>query len=122
MDGPVGVFYRQFSLTLAIAIVISGVNALTLTPRAVRLLLRQDPAAEGQKPGPGGAVLRGLQPALRSAWPARYQALLSAHRWRAAPVTLGALVLFFGRPPGASAASCPPALSRPRTRAWSTST
>jgi multidrug efflux pump subunit AcrB len=32
MDGPVGVFYRQFSLTLAISIVISGINAVTLTP------------------------------------------------------------------------------------------
>src|SRR5690606_35258947 len=28
LSGPVGVFYRQFSLTLAISIVISGVNAL----------------------------------------------------------------------------------------------
>ncbi len=34
LSGPVGVFYRQFSLTLAIAIVISGINALTLTPGA----------------------------------------------------------------------------------------
>lgn len=32
LSGPVGIFYRQFSLTLAIAIVISGINALTLTP------------------------------------------------------------------------------------------
>ena len=40
MEGPVGVFYRQFSLTLAIAIVISGVNALTLTPALCALLLK----------------------------------------------------------------------------------
>jgi len=40
MSGPVGIFYRQFSLTLAIAIVISGVNALTLTPALCALLLR----------------------------------------------------------------------------------
>ncbi|GAB3511457.1 efflux RND transporter permease subunit [Spirosoma knui] len=40
MDGPVGIFYRQFSLTLAISIVISGVNALTLTPALCALLLR----------------------------------------------------------------------------------
>ncbi|MEA5462083.1 efflux RND transporter permease subunit, partial [Arcicella sp. LKC2W] len=32
LSGPVGVFYRQFSVTMAISIVISGVNALTLTP------------------------------------------------------------------------------------------
>jgi len=40
MSGPVGVFYRQFSLTLAIAIVISGINALTLSPALCALLLR----------------------------------------------------------------------------------
>ncbi|MBR9776225.1 MAG: efflux RND transporter permease subunit [Cytophagales bacterium] len=40
MSGPVGVFYRQFSLTLAIAIFISGVNALTLTPALCAILLQ----------------------------------------------------------------------------------
>ncbi|MDO1450653.1 efflux RND transporter permease subunit [Rhodocytophaga aerolata] len=40
MSGPVGIFYRQFSLTLAIAIVISGINALTLTPALCALLLK----------------------------------------------------------------------------------
>ena len=40
MSGPVGVFYRQFSLTLAIAIVISGINAVTLTPALCALLLK----------------------------------------------------------------------------------
>lgn len=40
LSGPVGVFYRQFSLTLAIAIFISGINALTLTPALCALMLR----------------------------------------------------------------------------------
>lgn len=40
MDGPVGIFYRQFSLTLAIAIVISGINALTLSPALCSMLLK----------------------------------------------------------------------------------
>ncbi|WP_242691527.1 efflux RND transporter permease subunit [Desertivirga arenae] len=40
MTGPVGVFYRQFSLTLAISIVISGINALTLTPALCAIMLR----------------------------------------------------------------------------------
>jgi HAE1 family hydrophobic/amphiphilic exporter-1 len=43
LSGPVGVFYRQFSLTLAIAIVISGINALTLTPALCALMLRHAP-------------------------------------------------------------------------------
>jgi hydrophobic/amphiphilic exporter-1 (mainly G- bacteria), HAE1 family len=41
MEGPAGVFYRQFSITLAIAIVISGINALTLSPALCAILLKQ---------------------------------------------------------------------------------
>ncbi|PST84497.1 hydrophobe/amphiphile efflux-1 family RND transporter [Pedobacter yulinensis] len=44
LSGPVGVFYRQFSLTLAISIVISGINALTLTPALCALMLRHNTA------------------------------------------------------------------------------
>ncbi len=40
LDGPVGVFYRQFSLTLAVSIFISGVNALTLTPVLCTIILK----------------------------------------------------------------------------------
>ena len=40
MSGPVGIFYRQFSLTLAIAIVISGLNALTLSPALCSIMLK----------------------------------------------------------------------------------
>lgn len=40
LSGPSGVFYRQFSLTLAISIVISGINALTLTPALCALMLK----------------------------------------------------------------------------------
>jgi HAE1 family hydrophobic/amphiphilic exporter-1 len=48
LSGPVGVFYRQFSLTLAVAIVISGINALTLTPALCALMLRHpDPKRKG---------------------------------------------------------------------------
>ncbi|NLR81665.1 efflux RND transporter permease subunit [Chitinophaga eiseniae] len=40
LSGPVGVFYRQFSLTLAISIVISGINAVTLTPALCAIMLK----------------------------------------------------------------------------------
>ncbi|MCG9910086.1 MAG: efflux RND transporter permease subunit [Flavobacteriales bacterium] len=43
LSGPVGVFYRQFSLTLAVSIVISGINALTLTPALCAILLKHNP-------------------------------------------------------------------------------
>jgi HAE1 family hydrophobic/amphiphilic exporter-1 len=40
MTGPVGVLYRQFSITMATSIVISGLVALTLTPVLCAILLR----------------------------------------------------------------------------------
>jgi HAE1 family hydrophobic/amphiphilic exporter-1 len=42
MTGPVGVFYRQFSITMATAIILSGVIALTLTPVLCAILLRNN--------------------------------------------------------------------------------
>jgi len=52
MDGSTGVFYRQFAFTLAIAIVISAVNALTLSPALAALFLKDNhthPLAEAEK-------------------------------------------------------------------------
>jgi len=40
ITGSVGVFYKQFGLTLAVAILISAVNALTLSPALCALLLK----------------------------------------------------------------------------------
>jgi HAE1 family hydrophobic/amphiphilic exporter-1 len=40
MSGPVGVFYRQFSITMATAIILSGLVALTLTPALCAMMLR----------------------------------------------------------------------------------
>jgi len=40
IGGPSGIFYRQFSITMAISIVLSGVVALTLTPALCALLLK----------------------------------------------------------------------------------
>jgi HAE1 family hydrophobic/amphiphilic exporter-1 len=56
MSGPVGVFYRQFSITMAVAIVLSGVVALTLTPVLCAMLLKA-PSDEGHSRGPLGFVL-----------------------------------------------------------------
>lgn len=42
MTGPVGVFYRQFSLTMASAIVLSGVVALTLAPVLCAMILKNN--------------------------------------------------------------------------------
>lgn len=40
LGGPTGTFYQQFAITLAVAIVISAVNALTLSPALCALLLK----------------------------------------------------------------------------------
>ncbi|MGB3948141.1 MAG: efflux RND transporter permease subunit, partial [Bacteroidia bacterium] len=42
MTGPVGIFYRQFSITMASAIVLSGVVALTLTPVLCAIILKNN--------------------------------------------------------------------------------
>ncbi|HSN27417.1 MAG TPA: efflux RND transporter permease subunit [Kofleriaceae bacterium] len=41
ITGPAGVFYKQFGLTTAIAITLSGVVALTLTPALCAVLMRR---------------------------------------------------------------------------------
>lgn len=41
MEGPSGVFYRQFAYTMAVAILLSAAVALTLTPALSALILKQ---------------------------------------------------------------------------------
>lgn len=40
MSGPVGIFYRQFSITMSTSIVLSGLVALTLTPALCAAMLK----------------------------------------------------------------------------------
>ena len=100
MSGPVGVFYRQFSLTLAISIVISGINAVTLTPALCALLLKAHEPATG-KPGLLGRFFGGFNRG--------YEALASKYKglvgWMAARrlVTVGLLLVFFAATWGMSA-------------------
>ena len=42
MTGPVGIFYRQFSITMATSIVLSGVVALTLAPVLCAMFLKNE--------------------------------------------------------------------------------
>ncbi len=46
MSGSTGIFYRQFAFTMAIAIIISAVNALTLSPALAALFLKDKHAAK----------------------------------------------------------------------------
>ncbi len=58
MSGPVGIFYKQFSLTMAISIVLSGIIALTLAPALCAIFLKSN---HGQKKqGAFGKFLNGF--------------------------------------------------------------
>lgn len=50
MEGPNGIFYKQFAYTLAIAILISAVSALTLTPALCALFLKPQSHVTNNKP------------------------------------------------------------------------
>ncbi|HLU17775.1 MAG TPA: efflux RND transporter permease subunit [Edaphocola sp.] len=92
LSGPVGVFYRQFSLTLAFAIVISGINALTLTPALCALMLKHsEPTAKK-----GGALQRFFNGFNKKfdATNNKYQSLLKRIAGKRM-YTMGSLILFF---------------------------
>lgn len=52
MGGTSGIFYTQFGVTMAVAVGISAINALTLLPALCALILRpNEEIIEGRKPG-----------------------------------------------------------------------
>ena len=92
LSGPVGVFYRQFSLTLAIAIVISGVNALTLTPALCAIILRNNHQHDKKKTGIH-RFFNGFNNAYEGL-ANRYKGLVGALAGRRV-VTVALLIIFF---------------------------
>lgn len=92
MTGPVGVFYRQFSITMAVAIVLSGVMALTLTPVLCAMILKK--TDHGHHPKRRGPVawLLGIFNIVFDKITNAYAGLLNriVHRWI---LTFGALAL-----------------------------
>src|SRR5580658_2612940 len=51
IPGITGRLYQQFALTIAISVLLSAFNALTLSPALAGLLLRPAPAGGGERPG-----------------------------------------------------------------------
>lgn len=49
MTGPVGTFYRQFSITMASSIILSGIVALTVTPVLCAMILKNNHGKEKKK-------------------------------------------------------------------------
>ena len=69
MSGTSGVFYRQFGLTMAIAIGFSALNALTLSPALCAILLKPH-KAHGEE---GGSLSERMGTAYRAAGQTMYQ-------------------------------------------------
>lgn len=90
MGGSTGIFYRQFAFTMASAVFISGINALTLSPMLCALFLKSpNNGGEEEKQG----LLQRFFAAYNAAYNAFAKKYLSAikfsfrHKW----LTLGAL-------------------------------
>jgi hydrophobe/amphiphile efflux-1 (HAE1) family protein len=83
MQGPAGVFYRQFAITLATAIGISAINALTLSPALCALFLRNVHTEGGKKKSFGARFFTGFNVAFK-AITQRYVGsvrFLTHHKW-----------------------------------------
>lgn len=84
MQGPAGVFYRQFAITLATAIGISAINALTLSPALCALFLKNLHTDEhGKKKSFGARFFAGFNAAFK-AITERYVGsvrFLTHHKW-----------------------------------------
>ncbi|WP_276501681.1 efflux RND transporter permease subunit [Terrimonas pollutisoli] len=87
MQGPAGVFYRQFAFTLAIAILISAVNALTLSPALCALFLKNphngEEGGHTRKKGFAGRFFHAFNTGFKSMTNKYIQSLkfLVRHRW-----------------------------------------
>ncbi|MFC0772900.1 efflux RND transporter permease subunit [Terrimonas alba] len=87
MQGPAGVFYRQFAFTLAIAILISAVNALTLSPALCALFLKNphngEEGGHTRKKGFAGRFFHAFNTGFKSMTNKYIQSLkfLIRHRW-----------------------------------------
>ena len=95
MQGPAGVFYRQFAFTLAIAILISALNALTLSPALCALFLKRPEGVVGadhsHKTGFGGRFFNAFNSGFR-AMTGKYQKSLQfliRRKW----VAVGGLII-----------------------------
>jgi len=91
MSGPVGLFYRQFSITMATAIILSGIVALTLTPALCAIILKNN-HGKARKKTPVNRFLDGFNNLFnRSA--VKYQGVLGRIVSRRG-ITFGLLIAF----------------------------
>ncbi|MBO9571570.1 MAG: efflux RND transporter permease subunit [Chitinophagaceae bacterium] len=96
MQGPAGVFYRQFAFTLATAILISAVNALTLSPALCALFLKNHSEEEhaSNKKGFGDRFFSAFNTGFKSLTDRYVKGLqfLIRHKW----ISIASLVIISG--------------------------
>src|SRR6478609_7465603 len=91
MSGPVGIFYRQFSITMATSIILSGIVALTLTPALCVMMLKNN-HGKPKKKTPIAWLLNGFNNWFNRVT-GRYRKLLGAIVNRRV-ITFGLLIAF----------------------------
>lgn len=96
ITGSSGVFFQQFGITLATAIIISAVNALTLSPALCALVLKPEHKQVGEEP----SLMDRFAIAFNTTFDLakyRYKKGLSyftRHAWAAVVIVIGAIALF----------------------------
>jgi len=101
MEGITGALYQQFAITIAVSVVFSSINALTLSPALCSLLLRENRPVRG----PLGAFFRGFNKVFDRATEGymTYTSILTRKFVRSMvflAVVVGAMVLLFRAVPG----------------------
>lgn len=96
ITGSTGVFYQQFGITLAVAIVISAVNALTLSPALCALVLKPEHKEKNAEQN----LMERFHVAFEAAFDAtrkRYERSLgffTRHAWSSVATIIGFIILF----------------------------
>jgi The (Largely Gram-negative Bacterial) Hydrophobe/Amphiphile Efflux-1 (HAE1) Family len=100
LGGTSGVFFKQFGLTLAMAILISALNALTLSPALCALFLKPDDHSELAKKSLAKKFAYyfniGFEAGREKYKRVLYFFAKKNHRWIAAAIVVVAAVIFFG--------------------------
>jgi HAE1 family hydrophobic/amphiphilic exporter-1 len=91
MSGPVGIFYKQFSVTMATAIILSGIVALTFTPALCAMLLKNVHGVE-KKPTPINRFIKSFNNGFKNLQ-GKYKNLIT-HILNRKVITFGILIAF----------------------------
>ena len=91
MSGPVGIFYKQFSVTMATSIILSGIVALTFTPALCAMLLKNTHGVE-KKPTPINRFIKSFNNWFKNLQ-GKYKTLIE-HILNRKLITFGILIAF----------------------------